>query len=440
MLPHHHRLLATAATALALFLVSSEAAAQDLTLDEAIRLALETNERAEIAKLEIEAAEGDLETARSEFLPTLVLGASVTARPPRGRASEDRTPPVVTGAGTLTLRQPLLNPSALPLYRRAGHALKAAQYGATEARSVLAYDTSRAFVHALAAEWVLRAAEARRDRAKANLDNAQARAEAQLNSSNDATRARLDMASAMRDVAQSQGTVERGRLDLRLLIGRDVRGALAAPDQLSRAAESFAGEAARLKRVALDQRPDVKARREQTLAFREAAAEPHYRLVPSIDLVGQLQVSPDPFPEESWHDESVSIQLSWTLYDGGTRYGVHRTRAAQAASAALEERQLSRSVDTDVRTALVALDSARATLRVAETAIATAHANSEETEVLYQQGLARVIELTDANSRRFEAEVNLASAKLDVIEAYLQVRFAQGLPPVDAAPGAGARQ
>jgi outer membrane protein TolC len=291
-------------------------------------------------------------------------------------------------------------------------------------------------VQALAAERVLEAAEARLERAKANLDNAQARADAQLNSSNDATRARLDMASAARDVAQSKGNLDRGRLGLRLLIGRDVRGPLTPPESLSRAAETFAGDAARLKRAALDQRSDVKAAHEQALAFREAADEPLYRLAPSIDLIGQLQANPDPMSGERWHEESVSLALTWTIFDGGARYGAHRVRAAQAASAALEERLLSRSVDNDVQTALVALDTARATLRVAEAAIATARANSEETEVLYQQGLARAIELTDANGRRFDAEVNLASAKLDVIDAYLQVRFAQGLPPVDAAPGA----
>lgn len=444
MLPQRHRPLAGVATALVLLLFPSEGAAQSLTLEEAIRLSLERNERAQIAKLQVEAAEGELETARSEFLPTLTLGASVTARPtkeqdPEEEGAERRAQPVFTSGATLTLRQPLLNPSALPSYRSAGHSLEAAKHGSTEDRRELAYDTSRAFVQVLAAERVVRAAEARLDRAKANLDNAQARAEAQLNSSNDATRARLDMASAARDVAQSKGNLARGRLDLRLLIGQDVVAPLAPPDALSRSAEAFTGDASRITRVAVDQRSDVKAAHEQALAFRAAAEEPLYRLVPSIDLVGQVQANPDPMSGESWHDESVSLQLSWTIFDGGARYGIHRTRAAQAAAAALEERRLLRSIDNDVQAAVVALDTARATLQVAEAAMATARANSEETEVLYQQGLARAIELTDANARRFEAEVNLASARLDVADAYLQVRFAQGLPPVDAASGAGRR-
>jgi len=446
MLPHRHRPFAAIATALVLLLFPSESAAQGLTLEGAIRLALEKNERAEIAKLQVEVAEGELESARSEFLPTLTLGARLTAQPTReerssssDQGSEESSQPIFTSDATLTLRQPLLNPSAIPSYSRAGHALEAAKHGAVEDQRALAFDTSRAFVQVLAAERVVRAAEARLDRAKVNLDTAQARAEADLTSSNDVTRARLDMASASRDVAQSKGNLDRGRLELRLLVGQDVKGPLAPPEALSKTAEAFTANAPRLTRAALDQRPDVKAAHEQALAFRDAADEPLYRLAPSIDLVGQVSANPDPMSGRSWHEESVSLQLTWTIFDGGARYGAHRTRAAQAAAAELEERQLARTVDNDVQTALVALDTARATLRVAEAAMATARANSEETEVLYQEGLARAIELTDANARRFEAEVNLASAKLDVIDAYLQVRFAQGLPPVDGAPGAGRR-
>ena len=70
----------------------------------------------------------------------------------------------------------------------------------------------------------------------------------------------------------------------------------------------------------------------------------------------------------------------------------------------------------------------------------TAKANSEETQVLYQQGLARAIELTDANAQTFDAEVNLAGAKLDIATAYLEVRFAQGLDPIDMTSGAGDRR
>ena len=53
----------------------------EFALEEAIRLAAANNERAKIARLQVDAAEGELEIARSDFLPSLTFGASVTAQP-----------------------------------------------------------------------------------------------------------------------------------------------------------------------------------------------------------------------------------------------------------------------------------------------------------------------------------------------------------------------
>ena len=57
-------------------------------------------------------------------------------------------------------------------------------------------------------------------------------------------------------------------------------------------------------------------------------------------------------------------------------------------------------------------------------------------KVLYQQGLARAIELTTANGSRFDAEISRVSAKLSLEQACFDLRFALGLNPLDDGPGA----
>jgi outer membrane protein TolC len=84
-----------------------------------------------------------------------------------------------------------------------------------------------------------------------------------------------------------------------------------------------------------------------------------------------------------------------------------------------------------VELAVISLHTARDAYRIAGDAIAAATRLTEETEILYQQGLARALELTDANGKRFDAEVNRASAKLSMQQAYLDLRFALGLAPMD---------
>ena len=56
--------------------------------------------------------------------------------------------------------------------------------------------------------------------------------------------------------------------------------------------------------------------------------------------------------------------------------------------------------------------------------------SATETAVLYKQGLAKAIELIDANDQRFVAEVNYAEAEFTVANAYLALRQAMGLDPL----------
>ena len=59
-----------------------------------------------------------------------------------------------------------------------------------------------------------------------------------------------------------------------------------------------------------------------------------------------------------------------------------------------------------------------------------ARQNVDETAILYRQGLAKAIELVDANDSRFTAEVNYAVAQYSMAEAYLNLRQAMGLDPL----------
>ena len=148
----------------------------------------------------------------------------------------------------------------------------------------------------------------------------------------------------------------------------------------------------------------------------------------------------DPFKVKV--DETVTLNLTWPLFDGGARYGDRKSRLARAETAELQERLLRRNVETAVKTALVSLTVARDALRVAEDGVEAARKNSEETEILYRQGLARALELTDANQKRFDAESALASARLTLAQAYLDLRFSLGMWPIndEGASAQGAKQ
>jgi outer membrane protein TolC len=122
--------------------------------------------------------------------------------------------------------------------------------------------------------------------------------------------------------------------------------------------------------------------------------------------------------------------LTWTLYDAGGRYADKHSRDAQAEIADLNLQQLARNVDAQVRSAVALLLAAQAEFQVAAQARDASRQNVDETAILYRQGLAKAIELVDANDSRFTAEVNYASAQYAMAEAYLDLRQAMGLDPL----------
>jgi outer membrane protein TolC len=404
----------------------SEGRAEALRMEDAIRLALTNNERAQKVGLRVEAAEGQRDRARTAFFPSLTAGGSAVWRP-----TEDRSGRNTTTSGTVTLTQPLLNPSAFPLYAQSKYQLESERWGANEDRRVLEFDTARSFLQVLTAERVLEAAQRRLERAQANIQNAEARAEAGLTSTNDVTRAQVELAASLREVAQGQGSVMRAYTQLSFLVGRRVDGPLAAPDRTTESAERFENAPQSQVQAALDRRPDVRAATARSEALKLSAEEPLYRLIPALTAQGQLRLLPDPVAPDKAADETITLNLTWNVFDQGSRYADRRTRLAQFESQQLDEKLLRRSVATDVELAMIALRTAREAYRIARDAVARTITLNEETAILYRQGLASALEVTDANAKRFDAEVSQASARLSMEQAYLELRFALGLGPID---------
>ncbi len=419
------RVLPAALAVLCSWLLTTRTATA-LGLEEAVRLAVANNERSLKVPLRVDTAEGQLDRARSSFLPTLSANGSGTLRT-QNAAPASAARSAFSADSAVNLTQPLVTMPSIPLYSQASHQLESERHASRQDRRILAFDAARAFLQVLTAERVLEASSRRLDRARANLDNASGRAEAQLASVNDVTRANIEMTSSQREVAQAQGSVTRAYVQLEFLLRRQVAGPLTPPDAMTREAEQTATKLEDLVKTAFDRRPDLKAAAERTLALHASAREPLYRIFPTLGATGRVSSTLAPTLA---HDESVLLTVTWTAFDGGARYGDHRSRAAQAASQELDESLLRRSVEADIRLALASLKAARDSYKISMEAVVFAQKNTEETEILYRQGLARAIELTDATARRFDAEVARATAQLAMQQAYLELRFALGLGPM----------
>jgi outer membrane protein TolC len=402
--------------------------AQDLTLQEVVRLALVRNERARVAHLNVETAEAAVARARTGFMPTVTLSGSEALRPYTVEQNGRIVSRSNAASASLTVNQPLLSVATWPLYSSARHSLEAARYGRLDQRRLLCFDAARAFFGVIAQQRLMKAAQGRLVRAENTLADTNARVQAQLVSSNDATRGQVERATAMQTVANAGAALEQARINLEYILDSSIPAEVQPPTERLVPA-SFNGK--ELASRAVTQRPDLAQSRQSAEAAAASAQEPGLRAIPTLNAQAQARLNDQPIAADRYWDTTLTLNLSWQIWDAGTRSADTRTRKAAAETADLQARQLQRKIQADVRSAIAALDAARASLQAAEQGVAAATRSAEETNVLYKQGLAKAIELFNANQSRFDAEVSLAAAQLSLRQAELDLRAALGLFPVD---------
>ncbi len=401
-------------------------AAGALRLDDAVHLALTRNERARISDLNVVVAEAAVEKARAAFLPLLAAQGNDVQH---AYAATDKAPNNIAQA-TLTITQSIINAPAYPLFSQAKRLADAQHAQNVEDKRLLSFAAASAFFLVLNAQQVVQAARSQLENAKANLENTQARAQAQLTSSNDVTRAHIDQASSAREVQTDEGTLASDFLQLAFTINAPVPTTLVPPEATLAGAQQPVGSADGLVRLAIDRRPDVLVAKYAAMAAHDFAGEPLLRLVPTLSVQGQALATTNSGQTGRWNDDTVQATLNWTLYDQGVRYADKHSRDAQAEISDLALQQLARSVDEQVRSSVALLVAAQGAFRVAQEAAASARQSVDETAILYRQGLAKAIELVDANDTRFAAEINYASAEYGMAQAYLNLRQALGLDPL----------
>jgi outer membrane protein TolC len=394
-----------------------------LPIEQAVELAVSRNERARISDYGVVAASAAVEKARTAFFP---IAQAVGSDQQHAYGATDRLPNNVRQF-SVTLSQPILNASAFPLYAQSEALLDAQRAQNVDDKRVLGFNAASAFLAVLTAGDVLRAAERQFTNAQANLADAQGRVDAGLTSSNDVTRAQVDLAGAAREVELDKGAFENTVVQLAFVMNMPVSSSLAPPTATLAAAERTLDPVDRLVRFALDRRPDLIVARHSARAAHRFADEPLLRLVPTVGLQGQEATTSNSAGTGHWHDEIVTGTVTWTLYDSGARYADKHARDAQATIADLNMQQLERNVDSQVRSAVALLVSAQAGYHAADEAATAARKNAEESAILYRQGLAKAIELIDANDSRFAAEVSDTNAQYAMAQAYLNLRQAMGL-------------
>jgi outer membrane protein len=398
-----------------LLAVAAVNAQETLSLDDALRLALQNNGLARAALAEIDAADARLAAARANLYPSIDLSSSTTRTRIEGGGAIADTTQRQNGFGLEWL---LLDNGQRELrIRQSSRTVEATRQSTRDTLRRVLFQTARAYYEVLRRKELLQVADTAVRRAETLLEVAKAQAEVGTAPQKDVLQAEADLANARVQQIQARNALRLAETDLKRLIGWDAQKplpALTAPDAPPSPDPTLSVE--QLWQRARLQRPDLRDA-ELRLQISRLGLD-----AARLNSLLRLQISARGFREyepNSRTQGSLSIVASYPLFDGGL------TRAS-LQSAQFRLQQAERDAYAEVESALLSIREAFERLEASKIAVAAAQRNFDAAQESLREGVGTIVEVLTAQLALITAETNLVQATYDAAVAELQLRLATG--------------
>jgi len=172
--------------------------------------------------------------------------------------------------------------------------------------------------------------------------------------------------------------------------------------------------------LARAERPEARMLEQQGLAARHGAHAALSTWLPAVAFQANIYLkNPDRSLEPSWYwSGDLTVGLQWTLWDRGQAISRHRQARAGQRQVEAYQRQLHDGVKLEIEQALSAYHQADKQRAVAARAVDLAEKSLHLTELNFREGLARSVDV-------LEAQTALSKARLDAIGAEAAYRTAE---------------
>jgi len=405
-----------------LLAVAAVNAQETLSLDDALRLALQNNGLARAALAETDAADARLAAARANLYPSIDLSSSTTRTRIEGGGAIADTTQRQNGFGLEWL---LLDNGQRELrIRQSSRTAEATRQSTRETLRRVLFQTARAYYEVLRRKELLQVADTAVRRAETLLEVAKAQAEVGAAPQKDVLQAEADLANARVQQIQARNALRLAETDLKRLIGWEAQKplpALTAPDAPPTPDPALSVE--QLWQRARLQRPDLRDA-ELRLQISRLGLD-----AARLNSLLRLQISARGFREyepNSRTQGSLSIVASYPLFDGGLTRASLREAEASLQSAQFRLQQAERDAYAEVESALLSIREASERLEASKIAVAAAQRNFDAAQESLREGVGTIVEVLTAQLALITAETNLVQATYDAAVAELQLRVATG--------------
>lgn len=410
---------------------SSLAIAQEpgpISMSDAMRMALELRPTVEAAQAGVDVARASVDRSRARNLPTVEGYWDWQTRQSLAR-------PVVVGGSTLqsgggrsdtrnagvSVNLTLYDSATRPALNQAKASAEAAGHRLEDTRHQLILNVARLYLTALGQEQLAEVAATAVMSAEQHLALVDASVAAGVAAQADAYPLQVQLAQAKLQAVATESALAQVLADLRVTMGLPAGPPLKLSERLMQIESP--GDADTLLETALTQRPDVAAEHASLRASRWAlrsareSAGLSYALTTQGDYGRHTGVT-----GESW---SLSAGVSLPIFSGQARASVDSAEASlRSAEAQLAELEL--SVRREIEQQYLALAEAGERIIVAQTGEDSARVSLAAAEARYAEGLAIVIEITDADQSLREAQASRVQALYDYNLAHTKLLNAVG--------------
>jgi TolC family type I secretion outer membrane protein len=388
-----------------------------VSLPQVVDIALSNNPDTRVAWLQARAAEADLGSAKSEYLPQVDLNASVVHS--RGNGT-------TYGPG-LALSYLLFDFGGREAFvEEARQALIAADFLHNQAIQDVVLRTQQAYYGYLDAKALLAAQEATIKERRTSLDAAEARHRAGVATIADVLQARtaLSQATLTRDTILGNLYTIEGLLATTMGLPATTRfdfGELPLDVPARQVTETVDALIAR----AVEQRPDLAASRARAEQARARVQEVRAQGLPTISVassVGYTRIG----TRDSETPYSAGVSLRFPLFTGFRNTYDIRAAEARAQVAAENVRAVEQDVNLQVWTSYYALRTATTRLATARDLLASAQQSAEVASERYKAGVGSILDLLTAESALESARAQEVQARTDWFVAVAQLAHDTG--------------
>ena len=386
-----------------------------MSLPEALAELDRQNPTLEEARSRAAAALGVVKQAAAPLLPNLSVGGgyfhnnadAVFLRPVTPTTFEPiYIQPLDAWYGNAALRVPLIVPEAW----FSVSAARDSALAAAEASNATRLTVRAALVQSAWTAWAGDEVVAASERAVASARSQADAARRMLQAGTGTPLAQLQAeTSAIRresDLVAARSERSRARIAVGVLLGRPEPVAITMPPMPL--ATEYDVES--LFREALDARPELRASAAVVRAYEKQQSAALWRMAPQISASGGAQGQTVPFPTGDKGGWRVSVDLTWTLYDGGFRYGKADQAAAQASEARAAETGTRLQILQEVQNAARDVEVARQRLLLARQERETASSAAASARRGFGEGITSSLDVLSANDALYGSEIQVANA------------------------------